>query len=198
MADVEHSALTGSDLHEPKGVASATANQVYVADGAASGAWEDVLPQVAIYQYQETDGTDGDSYATSWTKLPLATEVSDPESIGSISSNQVTLGAGTWLLQGWAGVSFDGTGSNNSGRIRLYNATDATEIALGTSWFNNNLSGLLLPSTLHVYGQVVLAGSKAIELQGIASSTSVKLGDNDGLSAGVEVYAQLIAMKIKD
>lgn len=34
-----HSALTGSDLHEPKGVATATAGQVYVADGAASGTW---------------------------------------------------------------------------------------------------------------------------------------------------------------
>lgn len=34
-----HSALTGSDLHEPKGVAAATSGQVYVANGAASGAW---------------------------------------------------------------------------------------------------------------------------------------------------------------
>lgn len=42
MADVEHSALTGSDLHEPKGAASAAANQLYVADGAASGAWTTV------------------------------------------------------------------------------------------------------------------------------------------------------------
>lgn len=34
-----HSTLTGADLHEPKGVASATAGQVYVADGAGSGDW---------------------------------------------------------------------------------------------------------------------------------------------------------------
>lgn len=37
---VKHSTLTGADLHEPKGVASATADQVYLADGAASGAWD--------------------------------------------------------------------------------------------------------------------------------------------------------------
>ena len=36
---VEHSALTGSSLHEPKGVASATAGKVYVANGSGSGAW---------------------------------------------------------------------------------------------------------------------------------------------------------------
>jgi hypothetical protein len=39
MANVQHSTLTGSDLHEPKGIAAASANTVYVADGAASGAW---------------------------------------------------------------------------------------------------------------------------------------------------------------
>ena len=34
-----HNALTGSDLHEPKGVAAATSDTVYVADGAGSGSW---------------------------------------------------------------------------------------------------------------------------------------------------------------
>lgn len=36
----EHNTLTGSDLHEPKGVAAAANRTVYVADGAGSGAWE--------------------------------------------------------------------------------------------------------------------------------------------------------------
>lgn len=39
MADVEHSSLTDPNLHEPKGVAAASAGEVYVADGSASGAW---------------------------------------------------------------------------------------------------------------------------------------------------------------
>ena len=34
-----HSGLTGANLHEPKGVAAATAGKVYIANGAASGAW---------------------------------------------------------------------------------------------------------------------------------------------------------------
>ena len=40
MANLEHNALTGSDLHEPKGVAAASSNTVYVSDGAGSGAWQ--------------------------------------------------------------------------------------------------------------------------------------------------------------
>lgn len=34
-----HSALSGADLHEPKGIGSAPNNSVYVANGAGSGTW---------------------------------------------------------------------------------------------------------------------------------------------------------------
>lgn len=34
-----HSALTGADLHESKGVASAVQNTVYVSNGSGSGSW---------------------------------------------------------------------------------------------------------------------------------------------------------------
>jgi hypothetical protein len=37
-----HSTLTGADLHEPKGAATAGLNEVYTADGAASGTWKKV------------------------------------------------------------------------------------------------------------------------------------------------------------
>jgi hypothetical protein len=39
MADTQHSALTGAELHEPKGVDSAAAGEIYQADGAGSGSW---------------------------------------------------------------------------------------------------------------------------------------------------------------
>ena len=39
MVNVNHSSLTDPYLHEPKGVASAVAGEVYVADGAGSGTW---------------------------------------------------------------------------------------------------------------------------------------------------------------
>jgi len=34
-----HSALTGTDLHEPKGVAAAAAGKTYLSDGLGSGSW---------------------------------------------------------------------------------------------------------------------------------------------------------------
>ena len=39
MADIQHNAITDPDIHEPKGVATALAGDIYVADGNQSGAW---------------------------------------------------------------------------------------------------------------------------------------------------------------
>lgn len=39
----EHRLLTGDSLHEPKGVETATAGQVYEANGSGSGTWRDRL-----------------------------------------------------------------------------------------------------------------------------------------------------------
>lgn len=38
-----HVNIPDADRHEPKGVSTATAGQVYVADGAASGSWKDMF-----------------------------------------------------------------------------------------------------------------------------------------------------------
>lgn len=40
----EHSSITDPNIHEPKGVATATSGQVYKANGSGSGSWQDVLP----------------------------------------------------------------------------------------------------------------------------------------------------------
>jgi len=45
MATVQHSSLTGSETHEPKGVSTALANEVYVADGVGSGEWKKIYTQ---------------------------------------------------------------------------------------------------------------------------------------------------------
>lgn len=39
MATVQHSALTDPNIHEPKGVSTAAAGKVYIANGAGSGTW---------------------------------------------------------------------------------------------------------------------------------------------------------------
>lgn len=36
---IEHNAIPDNERHEPKGISTATANQVYFADGSGSGSW---------------------------------------------------------------------------------------------------------------------------------------------------------------
>lgn len=44
MATVQHSAITDPNIHEPKGITSATINEVYVSDGSGSGTWQKLSP----------------------------------------------------------------------------------------------------------------------------------------------------------
>ena len=74
MANVLHKNLTGTDLHEPKGAASASANQVYVADGAASGAWFTLVPLGVVWDYWGATEPTGFLFA-------------DGQTIGNASSN---------------------------------------------------------------------------------------------------------------
>lgn len=85
MANVQHAALTTTDLHEPKGVAGASAFKVYVADGDGSGAWTISPHGWGMYADSKTGASDqvvtnsaaklqndGAGAATVITKLPPA------------------------------------------------------------------------------------------------------------------------------
>jgi hypothetical protein len=55
MANVNHSTLTDPFLHEPKGIATASSGQVYVANGSGSGTWtnKQTLIELSLEGYLE-------------------------------------------------------------------------------------------------------------------------------------------------
>jgi len=63
---VEHVDITDPEIHEPKGVATASSGHVYAADGAGSGTWgEVVLPgqdAASAKQFFVSDGAGGGSW----------------------------------------------------------------------------------------------------------------------------------------
>lgn len=77
MANVQHSSLTDPNIHEPKGVSSATANKVYMSNGAGSGSWTAVnlLPGTGWGKYTNTTyvGTTALAVTTSDTLIPFTT-----------------------------------------------------------------------------------------------------------------------------
>ncbi len=91
MANVNHSTLTDPYLHEPKGVASASSGDVYVANGSGSGTWtaKEQLIELSLEGYLE----DVSSVETVYVPIPFAGTVSKVLTVleASISSANSTV-----------------------------------------------------------------------------------------------------------
>jgi hypothetical protein len=104
---VDHASLTGAALHEPKGVETATAGDVYVADGAGSGAWDILnytsLPTGTVIGFAYTQSQTGADYTStipSDNTIPRSTEGTEvlsvsitPKSATSLLKVEVQLSA---------------------------------------------------------------------------------------------------------
>ena len=116
---IQHASLTGSDLHEPKGVATATAGKVYMSDGNESGSWE-YPPAKAHAEIYITSGTTAltlNGTADTFIKL-------NPTSEWTASGNEdhltVTAGdgvinltqAGHYYIDFWCNFTTDSVASN--------------------------------------------------------------------------------------
>lgn len=88
MANVNHSTLTDPYLHEPKGVASASSGDVYVANGSGSGTWEDHRRSVFTLHFEDISSAE-DLYFP----IPFGGTVSRVTSVleGSISGSDLVV-----------------------------------------------------------------------------------------------------------
>jgi hypothetical protein len=79
MANVQHADLTDPYLHEPIGIATASVDTVYTADGAGSGTWqkvdEDMLDTASVYTFIE-DGIAAQAFDVTGTWY-TAVEIAD-------------------------------------------------------------------------------------------------------------------------
>lgn len=68
MATIQHEDITDPKIHEPKGASTASANTVYVADGAGSGTWKqvpvDALDEATILADIQSNLDDGTTTLT--------------------------------------------------------------------------------------------------------------------------------------
>lgn len=220
MANVEHSVLTGTDLHESKGVAAAVANRVYVSNGAGSGSWSQ-LPDAALanaakpfsgqilHIVEDTASGGGSSTLTNntWSTRALTAELSDPGSIGSIASNQITLAAGTYFVKCNASAYCSFSGGSNyiaMAKLRLRNVTDGTTLLKGNNYrlsFGNINTSMEADMVLSLTGIFTIAAPKLVELQqysaasGNGGPTIVVRGGFPISSGENEVYSDLLIWK---
>jgi hypothetical protein len=144
--------------------------------------------KAAIYQEQQTSGTNGGTFTSgAWRTRALNTETFDPDTIASLSGNNIVLAAaGTYLLRASAQCY-----NVNRHQARIYNVTDSSVIALGSSAFTGGAANHSIVS-----GMIVTAGAKTIRLEHRCRDTQATWGLGVAGSFGTEVYAELSITKI--
>lgn len=119
-----HKDLTGTDLHEPKGVAAASANTVYVANGSGSGSWTALRPALIALTRTFTDvSTPGDIYipvpkagVIKFITAALEAGITTANSVVTFSIGGVAIDSSTLTITAAsaAGAEFDSTPSGHN------------------------------------------------------------------------------------
>ena len=150
---------------------SGTANMVLADDGKVTFASPvGLFSSYAIIADEKSSGTDGGTFTLgAWRTRDLNTEIADPDGIVSISSNQFTLQAGTYLVKASAPAY-----RVVRHQIKLYNATDSTDIARGTS--EQSHISYLTQNRSFLFARFTLSAAKALEIQHYSSHTHATEG----------------------
>ena len=141
----------------------------------------------AILEDQKSAASDGGT-ATSgdgWFTRDLNTEVTDPDSITSISSNKFTLQAGSYLIT-WIVPAYR-TGENVT---RLYDVTNSATKGISLTGYVNSSDS----TQIHMYGSARVSPTGATEYRIEHNVNTTKSGNGRGVSANLgvnEVYTHV-------
>ena len=142
-----------------------------------------------IAKVRASDAGGFGSYTTGdWRTRDIDTEITDEDDIVSISSNQFTLQAGTYLINFGCTMFHIQTHA-----IRLQNVTDGTTAGVG-----NPNAGYTYSATLFTTGvcRVTIASAKTFEVQGYPQTTKTTNGMGYAMTGGschetrVEIYKE--------
>ena len=145
-----------------------------------SGVTRRSFQSYAIICDQKTQGTSGGTFSSGdWRTRDLNTEISDADGIVSVSSNQFTLSAGSYLIKATAPC-------RNVGKHqpRLYSATDSASVQVGQSGHTGSNNNFLAV----VFARVSPTGSHTYEIQHRCASTNNGVGFGENANLDVEIY----------
>ena len=143
----------------------------------------------AVIADQKTSGTNSGNFVSGdWRTRDLNTEITDADGIVSISNNQFTLQAGTYLIK-WVCPAY----GRSQHQSRLRNITDGSSAGgYGTGIYadyNNNVQNVSIGSQ-----RVTISGAKVYELQhrcneGANNNGGFGVRVGDTFSTDYEMYA---------
>lgn len=132
---IEHNTIGAGEIHEPKGIASATAGQTYIADGAGSGTWklEQSYGEMVIIQNTTgqvlTAASDATLHTNSdYVQITTGWTAGETDGITYASSGLTVPVTGLYKLTAW----FNQTSSVNNVLTGIKFAVNGTIPAAGT------------------------------------------------------------------
>lgn len=145
----------------------------------------------ATFRDEKSSGTAGGTFtAGAWRTRDLNTTVYNAITSASLSSNQISLPAGTYYVDIIAPCYNVG-----HHQARLYNITDSATTILGIS--NYTRDGATATSSLSIAnGSFTIAGTKTFEVQQRCDVTASSNGFGVEVSWGTEVYATITINKV--
>jgi len=142
-------------------------------------------------QDQQTNGTSGGTFTSgAWRTRTLNTAITNEISGASLSSNQITLPAGTFWIEASAPAV-----SVQEHKAKLVNISDVSDTILGTSAFASNANTGATCSS--VSGRFTIAGAKVFEIQHQGSTTKSTTGfGRPSTFSVIEVYSDVKIWKV--
>ena len=154
----------------------------------SEGAYENQLLHVRDEKSSSTTG--GASSAGDNTRA-LNTVVTNEISSASLSSNQITLPAGTYFINASAPIY-----KSNNHKAYLYNVTDSDKEIIGTVQYSDTSNDIQTNS--FVYGRFTITGTKVFEFRqyvSVAKSTN-GLGIGYNVGSTINIYANVMIWKV--
>ena len=175
-------------------LATGTAGAALKTQGAgANPIWEFPSFEGKLFRCKDekTAGTDGGTFTSgAWQQRDLNVLETNEISGASLASSQITLPAGTYYIDASAPAHV-----LDVHQTLLYNATDASNIIIGTSEKCNAAN--VSTSRSYVKGRFTLTGTKALELRHRVGTTRDIDGLGKACNFGVtEIYAEVSIWKI--
>lgn len=184
MANIQHSALTGDELHEPKGADSASSGAVYVADGLGSGDWT-VLKEYATVYTLSGDALSVGTIGTTPITFPFNNNGPDNISISDQANNKITLtSSGVYLVT--FNVTCAGTAAGDAGEYIFKVLLDGVDTG---AWVTLQVDG----ASTKIAGSV----TTIVSASGTDDLTVTVESDEAGLTDDIDVsVSNLSAVKV--
>jgi 5-hydroxyisourate hydrolase-like protein (transthyretin family) len=134
----------------------------------------------AIICDEKSAGTNGGTMTSgTWHTRDLNTEIADADGIVSISSNQFTLQAGTYLIKANAAGYYV-----QDHMIKLYNVTASADIAFGTSAYSN----VQAQTRSFLVTRITIGAARTFEIRHKSGATKSTNGFGESTNLAVEKY----------